>query len=125
MVLVIPKSVIHSILTELIHTTFNDLGFMVCCNNLHQPYPKRCQVVTNVESVQHSHKKCNDLYLKDQIWATKKHWVKRQKNIKMSTFCNSTSSQDLQEMDDWEDQLPGYTDTSTGFAVVMSCLQGL
>ena len=63
----------------------------------------------------------NDLYLKDQIWAGKKHWEKWHKFIKMSPFCKGLVSCGLQEWHGQEDQVPAGVNTSIGYLAVLSC----
>ena len=112
---------LHSIPFEPAHTSFNDLGYTVCQGNPHQPYPIRALVLTQTESIHHYTERYNNLFLKDQIWAGKKHWEKWHKFIEMLPFCEGLVSRGLQEWHDQEDQLPGCVNTSVRFAVVLSC----
>ena len=57
--------------------SFNDMGHTICRNNPHQPYPIRASIIAWTEGVHHFQERYNDLYLKDQIWASKKYWEKR------------------------------------------------
>lgn len=112
---------LHGISVEFTCTNFNNLEYKVCQNNPHQPYPVRAQVLAHTESIHHHEEKYNNLYLKDQVWAVKKHWEKRMPSIKMSLCCKSMLSQGLWEWHNREDQLPRCINAFIGFAAVMSC----
>ena len=97
------------------------MGYTVCRNNPHQPYPIRASIVTRAEGVHHFTKRYNDLYLKDQIWAGKKYWEKRHKHIKMLPFCEGLVARGLREFHDWEEQVPPVVNASIGFVAVLLC----
>ena len=117
----IPKAVVKSIPLEPLRTSYNDMGHTVCRNNPYQPYPIRASIVAQTKGVHHFTKRYNNLYLKDQIWAGKKHWEKRYQHIEMSPFCEGLVAHGLWEYHNREDQVPAVVNSSIGFAAVLSC----
>ena len=117
----IPKAVKNSIPLEPLRTSYNNMGHTVCCNNPHQPYPIRALIVARTEGVHHFTERYNDLYLKDQIWAGKKHWEEQHKYIEMSPFCEGLVARGLWELHNWEEEVPPVVNASIRFVAVLLC----
>ena len=80
---------------------------MVSRGNAYQPYLIWAQVVAQTESHQHHFQKYQDLFLKDQIWAGKKHWEQCRSQIELTPFQDEMLKRGLREIHDQVSQLLG------------------